>query len=193
MNHGFFAALGDFVARYRWLVLAAWIVFVGVSVLGARQVKGELVSGGINVPGSESNRGETILADEFDRRPTKTAAAIFTSHKFKVTDQQYRDAVEKALKNVQDVEGVGRVRSFYNTGLRRLVSEDEHTTYAVIDLDGDEEEAKAQDPGHPRRAAPRHVDGPRRGVRHRVPGRLVRHLRRQRRGPAPRRAVPACR
>jgi RND superfamily putative drug exporter len=146
VNHGFFAALGDFVARYRWLVLAAWIVFVGVSILGARQVKGELVSGGINVPGSESNRGETMLAEEFDRRPTKTAAAIFTSHQFKVTDQQYRDAVENALKNVQDTEGVGRVRSFYNTGLRRLVSDDEHTTYAVIEIDGDEEEAKGRIP-----------------------------------------------
>jgi len=140
---GFFAALGDFVARFRWLVLAVWIVFVGVSVLGARQVKGELVSGGINVPGSESNRGETVLADEFDRRPTRTAAAIFTTRKFKITDQQYRDAVEKSLGNIQGVEGVGRILSFYNTGLRRLVSEDEHTTYAVINLDGDEEEAKA--------------------------------------------------
>ena len=88
---------------------------MGVSVLGARQVKGELVSGGINVPGSESNRGETILADEFDRRPTRTAAAIFTSKKFKVTDQQYRDAVEKALKRVQETEGVRQVRSFYST------------------------------------------------------------------------------
>src|SRR6476620_2901083 len=95
-SHGFFPSLGDFVARFRWLVLAAWIVFVGVSVLGARQVKGELVSGGINVPGSESNRGGTVLADEFDRRPAQTAAAIFTSKKFKVSDQQFRDGVEKA-------------------------------------------------------------------------------------------------
>ena len=45
-SHGFFPGLGDFVARFRWLVLAVWIVFVGVSVLGARQVKGSLVSGG---------------------------------------------------------------------------------------------------------------------------------------------------
>ena len=61
MNHGFFPTLGDLVARFRWLVLAAWIVFVGISVLGARQVKGELVSGGISAPGTESNRGDAIL------------------------------------------------------------------------------------------------------------------------------------
>src|SRR6476661_2909440 len=89
-SHGFFGSLGDFVARFRWLVLAVWIVFVGVSVLGARQVKGELISGGINVPGSESDRGQNLLADEFDRRPTKTAAAIFTSTRLKVTDQAYK-------------------------------------------------------------------------------------------------------
>lgn len=146
MSKGFFPGLGDFVARYRWLVLTAWILFVGVSILGARQVKGELVSGGINVPGSESARGEQILADEFDRRPVKTAAAIFTSERFKITDPQYKDGVEQALQRVQDVEGVSRIRSFYSTGLNRLVSEDQHTTYAVIELSGTEEEAKAKIP-----------------------------------------------
>lgn len=142
MNQGFFPRLGDFVARFRWLVLAVWIVLVGISVLGARQVKGELISGGISVPGSESNRGDTVLADEFDRRPAKTAAAIFTSQRFVVTDPQYKDAVEKALNAVQGVDKVQRIRSFYSTGLQRLVSEDKHTTYAIIELDGTEEEAK---------------------------------------------------
>jgi RND superfamily putative drug exporter len=145
-NHGFFPSLGDFVARYRWLVLAVWIVFVGVSVLGARQVKGSLVSGGINAPGSESNRGETLLADEFDRRPVKTAAAIFTSSKLVVTDQVYMDGVKAATDRIAAVEGVKRVRSFYNTGLQRLVSDDKHTTYAIVELDGTEEEAKAKIP-----------------------------------------------
>jgi RND superfamily putative drug exporter len=146
VNQGFFPSLGDFVARFRWLVLAAWILFVGISVIGARQVKGELISGGISVPGSESNRGDVILSDEFDRRPAKTAAAIFTSQRFVVTDPQYKEAVDKALQSVQDVENVSRIRSFYSTGLQRLVSEDKHTTYAIIELSGTEEEAKATIP-----------------------------------------------
>jgi len=146
VNQGFFPSLGDFVARFRWLVLAVWIVFVGVAVIGARDVKKELVSGGISVPGSESNRGDTILADEFDRRPAKTAAAIFTSKHFVVTDPQYKEAVDKGLQAMQDIEGVTRIRSFYNTGLQRLVSEDKHTTYAIVELSGTEEEAKAAIP-----------------------------------------------
>lgn len=145
-NQGFFPGLGDFVARYRWAVVVVWVVFVGVSVLGARQVKGSLVSGGINAPGSESNRGETVLADEFDRRPVKTAAAIFTSSKLVVTDQAYMDGVKAATDRIAAVEGVMRVRSVYNTGLQRLVSEDKHTTYAIVELDGTEEEAKAKIP-----------------------------------------------
>ena len=106
---GFFGHLGDFVARFRWLVVAVWIIFVGVSTIGARQVKGELVSGGINVEGSESNRGEIVLAEEFNRKPTRTAAAIFTSSRFVVTDPQYKDGVDQALEGrrlatiVQDV------------------------------------------------------------------------------------------
>jgi RND superfamily putative drug exporter len=138
--------LGDAVARYRWLVLAIWIVFVGVSVLGARQVKGELISGGINVPDSESNRGEKVLADEFNRRPTKTAAAIFHSKDLPVDDPKFKAAVEQALQNVQDIEGVRSIRSYYNTGLTRLKSETENTTYAVIELgpkEGEPEETDA--------------------------------------------------
>jgi RND superfamily putative drug exporter len=146
VSHGFFPSLGNFVARFRWLVLAVWIVFVGVAALGAVKVKGSLVSGGINVPGSESDRGQIVLADEFDRRPVKTAAAIFTSARFKTTDPQYKDGVEQALARVQGVEGVNRIRSFYSTGLKRLVSDDEHTTYAIIELNGTEEEAKAKIP-----------------------------------------------
>jgi RND superfamily putative drug exporter len=146
VNQGFFPTLGDLVARFRWLVVAAWIIFAGVSVIGARQVKGELVSGGISAPGSESNRGEQILADEFDRRPTRTAAVIFNSKRFVVTDQQYQDGVKQVVDAIAAVEGVGRVRSFYTTGLQRLVSEDKHTTYAVIELNGTEEEAKARVP-----------------------------------------------
>ena len=56
-----------------------------------------------------------MLADEFDRWPTPDRRRIFTSHKFKVTDQQYRDAVEKALKRVEEAGGVRQVRSFYST------------------------------------------------------------------------------
>ena len=65
------------------------------------------------------------------------------------------DAVEKALKQVQDVEGVSRVRSFYSTGLRRLVSEDEHTTYAVDRAERRRGRGEGEDPGDPRRAAAR--------------------------------------
>src|SRR4051794_16664249 len=142
-SRGFFGTLGNFVASFRWLVLAAWIVLVGISVLGARQVKGELISGGINAPGSESDRGQVILADEFDRRPVKTAAAIFTSQKFIYTDPEFMNGAKEALDRVQGVDGVNRIRSVYNTGLERLVSPDKHTTYAVVELNGTEEEAKA--------------------------------------------------
>jgi RND superfamily putative drug exporter len=139
---GFFPALGDAVARFRWLVLALWIVVAGVSVLGAKEVRHELISGGINAPGSESERGNQLLEQEFNRKPTRSAAAVFTSSRFVVTDQQYRDSVTRALDEAAKVEGVERILSFYNTGLERLNSEDKHTTYAVVSFTGSEEEAK---------------------------------------------------
>ncbi|MCC6176540.1 MAG: MMPL family transporter [Chloroflexi bacterium] len=143
---GFFPTLGDLVARLRWVILALWIIFAGVSAIGASHVKGELISGGINVPGNESDRGGKVLEEEFDRVPTRTAAAIFTSSTLTVDDPKYKAAVEKALGNVKNVDGVSNVLSFYSTGFPRLVSQDRHTTYAPITFAGDEEEAKAHIP-----------------------------------------------
>ena len=138
---GFFPALGDAVARFRWLVVAFWIVFVGVCSVGARRVDNELVSGNINVRGSESERGNEVLDVEFDRRPTRAAIAVFTSSKLVTADQEYRDSVSRALDEIKAVEGVDRILSYLN-GADRFVSPDKHTTYAVINLAGTEEEAK---------------------------------------------------
>ncbi|MFN8634390.1 MAG: MMPL family transporter [Chloroflexota bacterium] len=135
------------VARFRWLVLALWIAFVAVSAYGAIHVKSRLISGGIVVKDSESDRGGDVLSSEFGRVPTKTAAAVFRSERFKVsTDPQFKAGVEKALQNIKDAAPDSTIRSFYTTGLARLKSEDDHTTYAVIDLVGDEEEVKKQIP-----------------------------------------------
>ncbi|MFN8522459.1 MAG: MMPL family transporter [Chloroflexota bacterium] len=140
---GFFPVLGDLVARLRWVVLIVWIAFVGVSLVGARHVKDSLISGGINVPGSESDEGNKLLEAEFNRRPTRAAAALFTSKSLVVTDQAYRDAATRALDEIKKLEGVDDVFSvFTHPSLVRLVSEDKHTSYAVVNFAGTEEDVK---------------------------------------------------
>jgi RND superfamily putative drug exporter len=144
---GFFPTLGDLMARYRVLVIVLWILLVVVSFFGAKDVRKSLVSGGIKVPGSESDVGRQILEDEFNRRPTRSAAILFTSDKLKVTDAEYQNAAHKMLDEVKKVEGVEEIFSvFYIPQLRRLVSADEHTTYSVVNFSGTEEEAKEHVP-----------------------------------------------
>ena len=75
MNQGFFPALGDFVARYRWLVLAAWIVFVGVSVIG------DVVNVAARLQ-AEARAGEVLITDDtfrlvMDHVETEELGAIY--------------------------------------------------------------------------------------------------------------------
>ena len=78
-----------------------------------------------------------------------TAAAIFTSQRFVVTDPQYKDAVDKSLNAVQDVDGVSRIRSFYSTGSNAWSARTSTPPTPSSSPSGDEETAKADIPHTP--------------------------------------------
>lgn len=141
---GFFPALGGAVVRLRWVVLALWIVFVGLSFLGVRGLSKKLVSGNLNVPGSESARGVPILEEEFGRQPTRAAIAVFTSDRLTLDSPQspFCEGVNRELAEVRAVEGVGQIVSYCDTSWDRFVTTDRHTTYALVNFAGSEEDAK---------------------------------------------------
>jgi len=55
--------------RWRWLVIAFWIVAVLVSFVAARGL-GDLLTNRFSLPGTDTARAEKILKDEFGQKPT---------------------------------------------------------------------------------------------------------------------------
>jgi len=58
--------LSEFLTRRRWLVLAAWIAVVALAMPLASKQTDDLISGGFEVPGVQSQIVEDALADDFD-------------------------------------------------------------------------------------------------------------------------------
>jgi uncharacterized membrane protein YdfJ with MMPL/SSD domain len=139
MRQGVFPALGRAVVHHPWCIVVLWLLFVGASIPILPHVVGELRGPETVLPNRESGRAATILEQEFDRAPVRTALAVFTSSSLEIDDPAYRDAAVGSLDRVAAVPGVKRVISYYNTidprtnrGQARFAGSDARTTYASI-------------------------------------------------------------
>ena len=134
-----FAALGRFIYRRRWLVLAAGLIFIIISGVYGTSVFGVLKSGGFYDATSESYQASIGVQQHLNNGETPLLV-LFTSPSMTVDDPAYAQAVGATLAKVQGHDGVGSITSFYTTGktATTLVSNDHKSTYALVGLTGDE-------------------------------------------------------
>jgi uncharacterized membrane protein YdfJ with MMPL/SSD domain len=137
-----FARLGAFVYRFRWYVLAAWLLVLVVCGPFAGKAADALQAGGIESPGSDSSVAADLLSNEFDVSALNNVAVVFRSDSLTIEDDEYEAQVEAAEQRVRGAEGVTRVVHYFDTLLPTLVSEDERTTIMFVSLQGDEGETQ---------------------------------------------------
>lgn len=136
-----FAQLGYVMVRLRWIVLAVWLIILGVAggILSPKTtdvVKG----GGFIIDGSESARAAEILESDFGAATQSNVVVVFRDTERDVKDPELRAEIEERLGHMAALPGVTRVASYYSTGLTDLVSEDQHTQIALVAMSGDEGE-----------------------------------------------------
>ena len=137
-----FSRYGAFIYRWRWPVLLAWLVVLGVcGGVFAPKASGVLKAGGISVPGSDSDVASRILAQEFKVSALNNVAVVFRSNTT-VDDPAYQSQVEAAAQRMSKVEGVTGVVTYYASGLETLVSKDRKTSIMFVSLKGDEGETQ---------------------------------------------------
>jgi RND superfamily putative drug exporter len=135
-----FAAIGKFVYRRRWLVLAGGIIFITLSIVYGTTLFGQLKGGGFEDPASESSKAAEALHRDLNKEDASLVVLFTSKDGSLVESSSYRQAVETTLANINGKEGVKSITSFYNTGAPQLVSNDKTSTYAVVSLAGDDEE-----------------------------------------------------
>ncbi|HEX6755850.1 MAG TPA: MMPL family transporter [Mycobacteriales bacterium] len=135
-----FEALGRGVFRRRWAVIAAaaaFLVFAGVWGTG---VFGKLTGSGFDDPGSESYRAAQIATEKLGRDEADVIV-VYRSGTRTVEDASFRQAVTSTLGALPRDVVVGTT-TFWSSGAPQLVSSDRHSTYAVLQLAGDEEQRR---------------------------------------------------
>jgi len=134
----FYSALASFTYRRRWWIAASWLLVLIVAAFGAARSEHAFQVGGYNLPGTEFSQASQILATDLQISSDKSALVVFHSNTLRVTDKPFHDAVQNALVNLQSEPYVVKADSFYSSGVPDMVSADNHTTYALVTLEGSE-------------------------------------------------------
>ena len=72
-----FEALGRFCYGFRWLVIAAWIVLFGVSVV-ATPLLADVLQGSFANPDAPAQQAGALIQEKFEQGPT-TVIVVFKS------------------------------------------------------------------------------------------------------------------
>jgi RND superfamily putative drug exporter len=73
------ARLADFLARRRWYVVGLWLVLVVVAVPLASRQSENLTGGGFDVPGSQSERVQQLIAAQYPERESGAVSAVLAA------------------------------------------------------------------------------------------------------------------
>src|SRR5436305_3704912 len=135
-----FVRLSALMVRRPWVVVGIWVLLLAVfgGVRGSR-VNGVVKVGGSSAPGSESVQAAAILQRNFGIS-ARTIVVIYHAPTLTAGDAGFRRLVQAGSRRLAVVRGVRSIRDFPGSGDRSLVSGDGHTTLALVNLAGDEEQ-----------------------------------------------------
>jgi uncharacterized membrane protein YdfJ with MMPL/SSD domain len=132
-----FETLGRVMYRRRRQVVALALAFLAFAGVWGTGVFGEMTGGGFEDPDSESSQASAVAEREFGGTGADVVV-LYRSDDLTVDDPAYAAAVTESLDALPGdlLEGT---TTFWDSGATQLVSADRRSTYAVLQLSGDEE------------------------------------------------------
>ena len=139
-----FHAIGNFCYRFRWLVIAIWVVMFGVSV-AATPYLGNVLNAGFNDPNAPSEQASALIQKTFKQGETNLLV-IFKSDNMQAKSEEFTAVEQKALdllvaKNVANLQSV---QSYMSTGSDLLVSKDGKSSVAVLNFSASAQQVQKQ-------------------------------------------------
>src|SRR5205809_1121132 len=110
-SHGLYRlglAYGRQVYRFRWFIIALWIIIVGVSIPFASQISSALQGGGYSFKDSESIRVDNLLTSKL-HQPLTQALVVFQSTNTAVNDPAYQQEVQNFMSRARSFPNVTQV------------------------------------------------------------------------------------
>jgi len=137
-----FSWLGHFVFGHRRAVVLGWLVLLVVGVVFAPRVTDSLKAGGYAETESEAAIASRILEEELGISPSRLTI-VFTSPTLTVDHAGFTREMTGALEGLALMPEIESVTTFFSSDDPRMVSPDRHTTYALVGLNVDLDEARS--------------------------------------------------
>ncbi|PZM95085.1 MAG: hypothetical protein DIU79_08255, partial [Actinobacteria bacterium] len=134
---------GKAVVRFPWTVLALGAALVLIGATWGTGLFGVVSGGGFEDPNSESARAVERINAELGNQDVDIIV-LYSSETATVDDPAFREAVTSTIDRLRERPEVVRVTSWYDTPSPALVSTDRRATYAVVQLQPGDENAKTE-------------------------------------------------
>jgi RND superfamily putative drug exporter len=139
-----FEALGRFSYRFRWFVIAFWVIVFGVSVVATPLLE-KVLTGGFSDPNSPAEKAGALIEQKFAQGPT-VLLVIFKSDTLDATGEEFQQKEADALAGLTaaGIPYLDSVQTYASTGSGLMLSDDHHSSAAVLNFSASLETVQGQ-------------------------------------------------
>jgi putative drug exporter of the RND superfamily len=125
--------LARFCVRYRFAVLAAWILLT-IALVGVSHRLGDNTNDNASLPGTNSQQAADTLSKSFPDQANGTSPIVLHVSSGKLTDSKYSQAVNQAAADVAKAPDVASVVNPLTSQGASALSKDQKTGYLSVTL-----------------------------------------------------------
>src|SRR6516225_4440010 len=125
--------LARFCVRYRFAVLAAWILLT-VALVGVSHRLGDKTNDSVTLPGTNSQQAADALSKSFPDQANGSSPIVLHVANGKLTDSKYSQAVNQAAADVAKAPNVASVVNPLTSQGASQLSKDQTTGYLSVGL-----------------------------------------------------------
>ena len=131
------SSLGRWSFRHPWRVLVSWLLALGIAGAGAL-VLGAGTDNTFSIPGTESQAGLEQLSRSFPQvSGTNAQFIVVAADGDKITDGSYREHIEDAVGDLDDLDGVLAATSPYDEMVKGMINDDDTAAIVRVQFDGE--------------------------------------------------------
>lgn len=138
-----YSLLGRAVIKARWFIVAGIAAVFAIGATWGLGVFDEFTDGGYVSQDSQSVVDAEAIEEEFGSTGAEVVV-LYESETLTADDPAFAAAVQSAVADIDAIDEVESVTSYYDTQMPSFVSEDGHATYAAVSLAGSSDEAQAE-------------------------------------------------
>jgi RND superfamily putative drug exporter len=127
---------GAGLARYRYLVLALWVLLLGIAALLNPVLDARLGDPDYAVQGSESARAQALIAEHFPALGSEQDALVFTSGRYAASQAEYRRVVSQVDATIGRRANITALVGPYDAPNGRQIAPGGHVAVALVSMDG---------------------------------------------------------